>query len=63
MIRHYLVIEMSIYNHASDLIKNKQKDKFGLRSAVNDFLSNNKNWEVKEVYTNCNGLTVLERKL
>ena len=52
-----------IYNHASDLIKNKQKDKFGLRSAVNDFLSNNKNWEVKEVYTNCNGLTVLERKI
>lgn len=52
-----------IYEHASDLIKNKQEYKFGLKPAVDDFLINNIGWSVKEVFTNCNGLTVLERKL
>ena len=51
-----------IYEHASKLIKIKQKKKIGLKGAIDDFLSNNQNWIVKEVYTNCNGLTVLERK-
>lgn len=50
-----------IYEHASDLIKNKEKSKEGLNNAINDFISKNQDWIVKEVYTNCNGLTVLER--
>jgi hypothetical protein len=50
-----------IYEHASDLIKNKEKSKEGLNNAINDFISKNQDWTVKEVYTNCNGLTVLER--
>jgi hypothetical protein len=51
-----------IYEHASDLIKNKEKSKEGLNNAINDFISKNQDWIVKEVYTNCNGLTILERK-
>ena len=33
----------------------------GLWPAVEEFLQNNKNWELKERYTNNNGLTILER--
>lgn len=33
----------------------------GLHPAIEEFLSNNKNWIKKEKYTNNNGLTVLER--
>jgi hypothetical protein len=51
-----------LYEHASDIVKNTNSDKKGLSVAIDDFLSNNKNWQVKEVYTNCNGLTILERK-
>lgn len=51
-----------LYEHASDIVKNTNSDKKGLSVAISDFLSNNKNWQVKEVYTNCNGLTILERK-
>ena len=34
----------------------------GLQDAIDEFLSNNDQWFVKEVYTNNNGLTILERK-
>ena len=34
---------------------------FGLWKAVEEFLDNNKNWKLKERFTNNNGLTVLER--
>lgn len=33
----------------------------GLRRAINEFLQVHKEWKIKEVYTNNNGLTVLER--
>ena len=33
----------------------------GLWRAIEEFLNNNKNWRLKERYTNNNGLTVLER--
>ena len=32
----------------------------GLKLAINEFLGQNKNWKVKEIYINNNGLTVLE---
>jgi hypothetical protein len=34
----------------------------GLKDAVDEFLQNNPHWFTKEVFTNNNGLTVLERK-
>lgn len=34
----------------------------GLQDAIDEFLHNNRNWFIKEVYTNNNGLTVLERR-
>jgi hypothetical protein len=34
----------------------------GLWPAVEEFLENNKDWELKERFTNNNGLTILERK-
>lgn len=33
----------------------------GLQLAVTEFLSNNKNWVIDQVYTNNNGLTILRR--
>ena len=33
----------------------------GLNKAINEFLQSNKEWKVKEILTNNNGLTVLER--
>tara|TARA_B000000475_G_scaffold259178_1_gene241865 strand:- start:6435 stop:7046 length:612 start_codon:yes stop_codon:yes gene_type:complete len=33
----------------------------GLWPAIEDFLANNKNWKIKERFTNNNGLTVLEK--
>ena len=50
-----------IYDNSSDIIKNMTKDKAGLIAAVQDFLQENKNWSIKEVYHNNNGLTVLHR--
>ena len=35
--------------------------KEGLEKAINEFLQNNEKWSIKEVFTNNNGLTVLQR--
>jgi len=51
-----------IYKHASNLIKNKTKTKQGLKTAVNDFLSNNDNWVLEKEFKNNNGLTIIKRK-
>lgn len=52
-----------IYDHASDIIKNKSSNKQGLIPAIDDFLKTNegKNWTIHEVYINNNGLTILKR--
>jgi len=33
----------------------------GLKPAIDEFLQQNSHWKVKEVFTNNNGLTILER--
>jgi hypothetical protein len=33
----------------------------GLSKAITEFLENNQDWKIKEVYTNNNGLTILEK--
>lgn len=50
-----------IYGYASDKVRELEVIKSGLKTAVDDFLSENKNWSVKEIFTNNNGLTVLQR--
>jgi hypothetical protein len=35
--------------------------KLGIWPAIEEFLSDNKNWKINEVFTNCNGLTILKR--
>jgi hypothetical protein len=45
----------------SPKISNEKVIKRGLYTAMMDFLDRNKNWVIKEHYTNNNGLTVLER--
>lgn len=37
-------------------------EKSGLNAAINEFLENNTQWEVAEIFTNNNGLTILKRK-
>jgi predicted RNA-binding protein len=52
-----------IYSHASNIVKNISSSKAGLMNAVNDFLQSEdgKNWRIKELFKNNNGLCVLER--
>lgn len=54
-------IDELIYEHASNIVKSQEVEKRGLRTAMEDFLFRNKNWEVFEDRTNNNGLTILKR--
>ena len=45
----------------SDEIASDKIEKRGLYTALMDFLDENKNWKVKEHFTNNNGLTIIER--
>jgi len=58
-------VDENLYSHASPLIINESKNKQGLWTAVLDFLESEKGklWEVKERFTNNNGLTILKRKI
>jgi hypothetical protein len=57
-------VDEIIYEHASNNIKNLNSLKYGLWTAVIDFLETEKGkiWDVKERFTNNNGLTILERR-
>jgi hypothetical protein len=56
-------VDELIYDHASNIIKNTNTSKTGLMNAINDFLKseNGKNWKIKEIFKNNNGLCILER--
>jgi len=60
----YGYIDETIYNHASEKIKNQPKTKQGLIPAIEDFLNSKEgsNWFIKEKFDNNNGLIILERK-
>ncbi len=45
----------------SNEIIDDEVEKRGLYTALTDFLEENKNWKVKEHFTNNNGLTIIER--
>jgi len=45
----------------SDEITGEKVEKRGLYTALTDFLDENKNWKIKEHFTNNNGLTIIER--
>ena len=55
----------SLYDHASDIIKDQRVSKQGLKNAINDFLEteDGKNWFILKEYTNNNGLTILKRNI
>ena len=57
-------VDEFIYQHASDIIKTKQSEKVGLKIAIDDFLEteNGIEWQIHDIYTNNNGLTILKRK-
>ena len=40
-----------------------EEHKIGLQKAIDEFLEQNKEWSIKEVYTNNNGLTILKREI
>ena len=42
-------------------VSKQEVTKRGLYTALIDFLEENKNWVIKDHYTNNNGLTVIER--
>jgi hypothetical protein len=56
-------IDENVYQHASSKAT-LLSGNVGLKNAISDFLTEEgegKNWKIKHVYTNNNGLTVLER--
>ena len=57
-------VDESVYEHASNLIKENPTTKQGLMTAVEDFLSTKlgQSWELFKIYENNNGLTVLKNK-
>ena len=57
-------VDESVYEHASNLIKENPITKQGLMTAVEDFLSTKlgQSWELFKIYENNNGLTVLKNK-
>lgn len=59
----YGYTDEAIYNHASEVIKNKYSDYKGLVPAIKHFskTEDGVNWKLKEHYINNNGLTILER--
>lgn len=54
-------VDEVIYAHASDIVKNINNDKHGLKNAIKDFLQNNSDWVIFEEFKNNNGLTILKR--
>ena len=46
----------------SDEVSNQLVEKRGLYTALTDFLEENKNWKIKEHFTNNNGLTIIEKQ-
>tara|TARA_R110000868_G_scaffold5867_5_gene34228 strand:- start:6047 stop:6655 length:609 start_codon:yes stop_codon:yes gene_type:complete len=44
-----------------DVYGKSNEDKLGIVPAIEEFLQLNPHWKVHEVFTNCNGLTVLKR--
>lgn len=55
--KHHGKVRKFIAMHDTNL----QED-IGMQKSINDFLNQNSDWEIKENFTNCNGLTVLSRK-
>ena len=61
-----LYYNLFIQDNLDDLIKKtnipKEEILNGLKPAINEFISNNKEWEIYKIYTNNNGLTILKRR-
>lgn len=45
----------------AEIMKNYKQDDKGIWPAIEEFLHENKNWKIKERFTNNNGLTVIEK--
>lgn len=54
-------VDEGIYDHASESVKKQTVSKVGLMTAVNEFLQENSEWSIREVFTNNNGLTILSK--
>jgi hypothetical protein len=51
-----------MYDHVSDVVKNNDTDKKGLRLAISEFINKYDNeWDIEREYLNNNGLTILRR--
>jgi len=66
LIRHSEKAKKYIILHDTELFKNRDEidtnsEKKGLSPALEEFLSENNHWVIKERFQNNNGLTVLER--
>lgn len=54
-------VDEGMYHHASEEVKKMPRTKTGLRTAMEDFLSEFDEWVVDNDFTNNNGLTILSR--
>jgi len=62
--KHSCKVKKYIILHDTMLFAETGEDGFsrGLKYAIDEFLQENYNWKIREVFTNNNGLTILERQ-
>lgn len=57
----YIIMHDTVLFGRVDQYNSPPSEKQGLYTALEEFLDLNKNWQIKEHYTNNNGLTIMER--
>jgi hypothetical protein len=53
--------DSNAYNNYENLIEIDESNKQGLNLAIQEFINNNPQWSIHEVFENCCGLTILKR--
>jgi len=62
-VKKYIIMhDTEVFKEEGEISKEKDKsDVRGLKYAIGEFLKNNKEWKIYEVFTNNNGLTIIKR--
>jgi hypothetical protein len=60
-VRRFIILhDTAIFGHRNEIEDGSQKQ--GLVPALQEFLAIHSEWEVDQLYWNCNGLTILRKR-
>lgn len=60
--KKYLIFhDTENFRYRDETGENGESGKTGIWPAIEEFLADNPHWKVHEIFTNCNGLTILKR--